>query len=157
MNWVPLAKTMRMEVDVAVRGIPLQAVVSPRIGTCLQVRKVMVNNYNLTLLGDNCPFNLSTKKILPLPSSSFRSHSCRRRCRGPRSARTARASGTRARIGSGRTARGSSTDCFGRHFQTYIQYGLYETLWKNYNFAHTDQTEATLGKDRGFHRRRYQE
>ena len=135
---------MRMEVDVAVRGIPLQAVVSPRIGTCLQVRKVMVNNYNLTLLGDNCPFNLSTKKILPLPSSSFRSHSCRRRCRGPRSARTARASGTRARIGSGRTARGSSTDCFGRHFQTYIQYGLYETLWKNYNFALSDQTEIRV-------------
>ena len=52
-----------MEVDVAVRWVPLQAVVSPRIRTCLQVRKVMVNNYNLTLLGDNCPFNLSTKKF----------------------------------------------------------------------------------------------
>ena len=147
MNWVPLAKTLRMEVDVAVRWVPLQAVVSPRIRTCLQVRKVMVNNYNLILLG-HCPLNWPARKSLTLPFSSFRSHSCRRRYRGPRSARTARASGIRARIGSGRTARGSSTDRFGRHFQTYIQYGLYQTLWKNYNLAHTDHIQGDIPSGR---------
>ena len=36
---IPLAKIVRVEVDVAVRRIPLQAVVSPGVGTGLQVSK----------------------------------------------------------------------------------------------------------------------
>ena len=59
---IPLAKIVRVEVDVAVRRIPLQAVVSPGVGTGLQVSRIQLR---LSILPGRVNFLDPSRRVDP--------------------------------------------------------------------------------------------
>ena len=64
---IPLAKIVRVEVDVAVRRIPLQAVVSPGVGTGLQVSRIQLR---MSILSGRVNFLDPSRQVYPFNLSN---------------------------------------------------------------------------------------